>query len=298
MFDWWAVVEPLAWTGGKLLAAGRVVRNFVKPAAPAAHWQERLNHVYGADVCIRALVDAEPLVQIERPLELASEERSLVARFRRELAINDAVAIVIRPIAWSDRPILIRVAQADYAAVCALDTLGRRPTMLSANALLYCPETREIVVHRRSDASRDYAGLLHTFGGGYQPPINKGRDYDHLSLPRAARRETDEESGISFDILKLPPMLIGEEPKIGFVHMALLGVRISKETLLAARGNHEGSITRIGIDELPRRLAEPDWAAAGRVQVLSWLALGAPIGQRRIRFGQESGQQIFNRLVA
>lgn len=298
MFDWWAVVEPLAWCAGKILAAGRLARDFVRPAAPATHWQQRLNQVYGSDVCIRAFVDGEPLIQIVTQLELAADERKLAARFRKDLTINDAVAIVIPPTAWSDRPVLLRAAQTDYAAVCALDKLGRRPTMLSANALLYCPETREVVVHRRSDASRDYAGLLHTFGGGYQPPTDRGRDYDHLSLARAARRETEEESGMSFDIVRLPPMLVGEEPKIGFIHLALLGVCVSKETLFAARGNREGSITRIGIDDLPRRLADPDWAVAGKVQILSWLALGAPIGRKRIRFGRESGQQLFNRLVA
>jgi hypothetical protein len=102
---------------------------------------------------------------------------------------------------------------------------------------------------------------------------------------------------MSFDISMPSPMLILEEIEIGFVNLALLGVTVSRRTLETAQSNHEGVISRILAAELPRRLTDSDWAVSARAQVLAWLALGAPIGKRRVRFGGESGQDVFNRLV-
>lgn len=269
------------------------------PCAPgaASHWPLRLNRVHGDGYIIRALVDAEPVVRVEAELGLTADEQSLTAQIRQGLSVNDPVAIVVGPTAWEARPVVLRAARSEYAAVRALEGLGRRPTMLSANALLVCPESREVVVQRRSAVSKDFAGLLHTFGGVFLPESPAGRGHDHGSLIRTALRETEEEIGIHLADAGTSRMLVGEEPGAGFVNFALLGVPVSLRRLATARGSHEGSIVRIGFDDLHRRMAASDWAPAGRAQVLAWLALGAPVRGEEGESGRSFGPELFDRLV-
>ena len=297
MFEWWATVEPLAWVGGKLLLVGHFVRNIVRPTKPALHWRERLNAKFAPDLRVHRDLDNEPELQIESPLLLTADQAKLAANWREKLNINDPVAVFIGEANWADDPVALHAKATDYASICALDEVGQRPTILSANALLYCHETGEIILHRRSEVSRDYPGCLHTFGGAYIPPSECSRDYDHFSLARTARRETLEECGISFDISPLPKLLLGQEMNIGFLHLALLGVNISKASLETAIANHEGKISRVKAADLQRRLQNDNWVPAGKAQVLAWLALGAPVGRHRVRFGKTSGQYIFNELV-
>jgi hypothetical protein len=154
--------------------------------------------------------------------------------------------------------------------------------------LLYCRDTVSYL-HRHQKVSQDYAGYLH-LRWGFVPPGDHLRDYDHRSLVRTAQRETKEKCGIGFDLPRLPNLLLGEELKIGFVFLTVLGVCISKDMLDNAMSNPEGRIVRVKAAELPGRLHDHDWVPAGKIQVLAWLALGAPIGRRRVRFGKASGQ--------
>lgn len=266
-------------------------------AGHAAHWRERLHRLHGADFRIRALLDDEPVVDVDGTLALDDEAQTLAEDFRRTLAVNDAVAVVDRPVAWDARPLQLPAARTDYAAVCALSRLGPRPTMLSANVLLLCVATRQLVLHRRSAMSRDFAGLLHSFGGVFQPPVAGVRGGDGASLWHTARREIAEEIGVAIDPALRVPLLLGQELNVGFVNLCALGVPIDAEALARARGNHEGAIECIGFDALPQRLAPADWAEAGRVQLLAWLARGAPAGGAALRFDGLSGPQLFDRLV-
>lgn len=293
---WIKGIQTVMFLVNTVTSAYQFVQNLVSP--PVKHWIERLNNTKTQSVHIYDVLEKEPTIEILGPLIVSKEEAKIASKYRKELKTNDAVAILPEFPIWTDNPVVLRVYTTDYATVCALDKLGKRPTILSANVLPFCLETKELILHRRSNASRDYPGYLHTFGGAYMPPVTQARDFDHLSLIRAARRETEEESGISFDIVPLPKLLIGHEPEIGFVHLALLGVGISKKTLETAISNFEGKITKIKADDLPIKLTNEDWVPAGKAQVLGWLALGAPIGHRRIRFRDESGQQVFNRLVS
>jgi 8-oxo-dGTP pyrophosphatase MutT (NUDIX family) len=271
----------------------KFVRNSVYPEPPVNYWIERLNATYPNDVQIHGILNEEPTIELLGSLSISKEEAKISIKYRKNLKVNDPVAVLSEIPIWTDRPLVLRTYTTDFATVCALDEMGKRPTMISANALLFCPDTQELILHRRSEASRDYPGYLHTFGGAYMPPEKQSHDFDHLSLVRTARRETLEESGISFDIGSLPKLLMGYELKIGFAHLALLGVAISKKTLEVAMSNYEGKITRIRKDELPLKLISENWVPAGKAQVLGWLALGAPVGRRRIQFNNLSGQQIF-----
>jgi 8-oxo-dGTP pyrophosphatase MutT (NUDIX family) len=285
----------MEWTWDKLSQGYRWIRRqpVIEPAA--SNWIERLNQHLSQHVTVRRVLDEEPVIQRDGILPLTNPVERLAATIRRQLAINDPVAVVSGVPIWTDNPVTIHARDTDYASVSALDQRGSRPRLLSANVLLYCIDTDELILHRRAAGSRDYPGAVHTFGGCYIPPSNHRRDYDLNSLVRAAVRETFEESGIAFEV-GTSPLLLSEEA-IGFLNLALLGRGITRQSLDRARENHEGQIIRIKAADLPHRLQDPDWVPCGKAQVLAWLALGAPVGDRRIRFQNEPGQKLFNRLI-
>ena len=267
-------------------------------APPAQNWIERLNNLYPNEVRIRRVLDEQPEIVLLAPLALSSEAAQIAEKFRKNPKNLEASAVYVSTV-WDDNPVVLRARPTDYAAVCALNEMQQRPTMLSGNALLYCLETEELILHRRSkELSRDFPECLHTFGGGYIPP-GSHIHHDNLSLVRTAQRETNQECGIAFEISRLPKLLLGEELKIGFVHLALLGVGVSQSALdtairLKLANKEEGEINRLKAADLPQKLHDPDWVPAGKVQVLAWLALGARIGTQSVRFGGASGPDIFN----
>lgn len=261
-------------------------------------WIERINRLMNGDVEIKRLVDREPTLTIhDHPaLSLNDEQESLA--FRRSLKINDNVAVLAAAPLWQDNPVELQLFKTDYATVCALDKAGKRPMILSASTLLVCRESQEVVLHRRDGhISRDYKHALHTFGGAYMPPEKDGRDYDHLSLIAAARREVMEESSIGIDVTNCPPMLLGSEPRIGFIHLALLGVNVSNAALARAQHNHEGRISRIPWKEIQDRLTTETWVPAGKSHVLAWLAMNAPVENGFANFGLKTGRDIFEAVV-
>ena len=290
-------MEPLAWVIDKVVQIAPKVLKYWRREPPATSWIPRLNAYLGGAVEIRTLVDVEPTLVTDGRIELTPDVETRARDFRHRLRVNDPVAVLSAEPLWTDKPIVVHMRIGDYASVCALDHDGGRPTLISANALLVCADTKELVLHRRSEQSRDHPHALHTFGGAYMPPGVDGRDFDHDSLIKTARRETAEESGIGIDITKIPAMLVGSEPAIRFMHLALLGMQVSKEALDLACKNDEGAPTRVRCDELFQRLTSDSWVPAGKAQVLAWLALGAPTPSGLMRFAECSGQQLFNRIV-
>jgi len=148
-----------------------------RTVSPPAHdWMARLNRRLGDKVEIKRLLELEPLLQISGPFELSAQEAEFAAANRVEYARvrhpNDRVAILAAEPIWQDNPVVIHAWHTDFAAFSAVEALrGSRPTLLSANVLAVCAETDEVVLHRRSfEASKDYPGRLHTFGGAYMPP--------------------------------------------------------------------------------------------------------------------------------
>ena len=217
MLERLTMAKPMASLVSYPISAVRFARNSLYPAPPALNWLQALNNIYPSEVRIRRVLDREPVIELVDPLKVSDEAARFAFKYRTILTNNGPVAVYAPPTAWADDPVVLRAHPTDYAAVCALDESGQRPAMLSGSVLLYCRDTEELILHRRSKVSRDYAGYLHTFGGAYIPPGDHIRDYDHRSLVRAARRETNEECGIGFDLSKLPNLLLGEELKIGFV---------------------------------------------------------------------------------
>ena len=212
LLEWWsATVEPVSPIVGAAVSVARYTRNAPRPPKPAPNWLPRLNEVFRDDLHIRRHLHKEPRVEFVEPPPLSDDVARRAAQLRQSLPTNDAVATFVETPSWADTPVLLRAYSTDYATVCALDELAKRPKLLSANTLLYCPETRELILHRRSQLSRDHADGLHTFGGALKSPRDGSRAHDHCSLIRTARRETDEEAGLSFDIAALPPLVVSRQ---------------------------------------------------------------------------------------
>ncbi|MEO7426116.1 MAG: NUDIX hydrolase [Fibrobacteria bacterium] len=264
---------------------------------PALDWVAKLNTVFKKEIEL-VLLKAEPKVRIDGVLALTVEQAIRRAEIKDKLAINDGVVVLSKDPILTDTPVILNALTTDFAAVCTLDELGRRPVMISANAVVVCPDTKQIVLHRRSKVvSRDYPGALHTFGGAYMPQTARTNTEDQLSLVHTAHRELREESGFNFDLEIQPPLLLGRELRIGFLHVALLGVTISSKSLLLAKPNGEGEIVTIDWNELQKLLLDDSWVPAGRAQVLAWLAIGAPHSAGRATFNGMNGQKLFDIVV-
>ena len=127
--------------------------------------------------------------------------------------------------------------------------------------------------------------------------VRAGAHNDRGNLLLTAAREVHEETGLIVSIPTSVPLIVCEEVSIGFISLAALGVELPAEELHRAEGNFEGDTVRVGFDELHRSLLDDYWVPAGRAQVLSWLALDAPVGATRARFRKMSGAKLFGQFV-
>lgn len=258
---------------------------------PVTNWISRLNFFLGGGIEVCHIVDTEPLLVSDGLLSLSDEEAALVVKKRAALKVNDEVALLVEtPIL---NPAMFRVKNSEYAVVAALAQLGRRPTQMVGAALVVCTETKEVILQRRSEESRDYPYALHVFGGSYSPR------YDRNSLVHTARRETLEESGLTIDITKIPAMMLVRELDIRFVQLVLLGMQVSRRMVADASPNPEGWPTRIKFDDLDDILTGTEsWVPSAKAHILGWLALGAPVFDGPCpRFRGLSGQKLFESII-
>lgn len=294
------VASLLPWLTDKCL-------NLYQNQKEAKTWIPRLNAMFENEVKIYRRYSKEPEIHIEGTVELTPEQEKFAEMKRHQInertpiGANDPHAILTHDPHWDDDPVHLHVKTLNYASVCALREPGIssnvKPEIISANALIICQETKEIVLHRRSEDSATFPGRLHTFGGAYWPSkINeKGEDL----LSHTAMREVQEESKASLNIVDNPPiMLVMKEIDTGFIQLAFIGVNISQKQVEKLRENPEGKITLVSFDDLGRRLkAERDWVPTGKVAIMAWLALNAPNSGRRVKFNGVSATKLFDQLV-
>lgn len=120
----------------------------------------------------------------------------------------------------------IRATKTDYATVKAMRDAGQKPLVLSANALLFDPQKRSVLLHYRSKNSATFPGRLHYFGGNFEPPSNVNRN--DPTLHDCALREIYEETGLEADVPKHSLVLATQEVSTGFVQYAYAGVTLPK----------------------------------------------------------------------
>lgn len=268
-------------------------------------WVPQLNRRFQGEAVVHGAYRYEPLIQIDGTYTLTAEQSAFAQQERRQLAFtqpNDPHALLAAEPHWDDDPLHLRVRTLDFAAVRALRqpelNPDPRPPLISANMVLLCRETRQVILHRRAESSDTYAGALHTFGGAYWPPGVDGREADKHSLRNTAVREVMEETEASLSLDDEPPMVVLLEVKTGFVQLTFLGVNVSARQAQLISPNREGTIVRVGFDDLPGRLMREDWVPTGRAALLAWLAMGAPNAGWRPRFGGRSPSRLFTQLVA
>lgn len=230
---------------------------------------------------------------------LAIEAENWRQKLRCENRPNDPHGIVLGEVSWDDDPLSFRIEVVDYGQLCAMRSVagsGQPPRVLSANALVVCPQERLLMLHRRAPDSATYPSHLHTVGGGYWPPGLEGREGDGHSLRDTAIREIHEETRASISIEPDTPMIVMEETRTGFVQAAFLGCAISRSDRAYIRESSEGSIVWVGFDELEAKLdGESKWVPTGKAALLAWLAMGAPGAGNRPRFGKYSATQLFQK---
>lgn len=269
--------------------------------------RKRLNTLFTDETVIHGPYQHSPVIQgsgvITLPPDAQANVDKWLAHLRERDAPNDPHGILCAPVAWMDDPVRFTFQRADYAQLRALREAaaaqsGTPPQVLSANALIVCPEDRVVMLHRRSPASATYPNCLHTVGGAYWPPGTEGRSGDGNSLRRTVLREVLEETHANIALDKATPMVIMEEVRTGFVQVAYLGCVISAAMRQDIEENAEGHVVWIGYDDLERRLREDTtWVPTGKAGVLAWLAMAAPGAGHRPRFGKLSPTQLFKRLT-
>jgi len=181
---------------------------------------------------------------------------------------------------------VISYVQSDFAMVEAARAAGIKPPVISANAIVFCPSTKEILLHFRVPTTRTYPRAIHFLGGNYEPALNTEYfdDGDTESpLRRAALREIAEESGLR---LVNPPkaiVMIGEELTTGFVQFTYAGLAVPTSLRNKVKASPEGGICWVSFDELVTfsetgLLKGKDFkiVPSCALTLMMWLKLGAP----------------------
>ena len=253
------------------------------------------------------LPELEVTGRVALPPELqhsAARHRGVLESMRRPnelhaiLAAAGATGMSGAMAACKNLPRSLQVQTLDFADICALREQGHKPAIISACAVLVCAESREIILHRRSADAATAPGQLHTIGGAYLPPSdsnsNSSKVGDRGRLADTVLREITEETGLHLQLPALPTILCSQERGTGFLQFVFLGIPVPASLLAHLRGSWEGSVVRLGFDDMRRALAEPGWVPSGKAHVLAWLALGAPGIHAGQTFGGLGAAELFH----
>ena len=299
----------------------------LQPVVP--DWKPRLLQMFKGKVDIYGgLTYFEPTIQVEGAFKLSPQQQhkaSLVAANLVRKGNDDQIQLVLgdnyeewRPerynldekADWARDPVTLRVNTIKYSAVKSFRADRLCVPTLSANAILVCPQSRQLVLQRRSPEMDTYPNGVHNVGDGHQHHW-PGGDSD---LYATMRREVLEELGVQADDCENLPKAILGELDTGFIQVNYLGVEISSSNLQKmATETKEGSNFAVSFDKLEEELRKdpsPEelkkdprkekWVPTGRAAILIWLAFGAPYpskGREPVRFGGKTAEQLFNAIV-
>lgn len=270
-------------------------------ARPTPRWDVRLNRAYAGRAEVIRRVQAEPEIEVLNAASPLDAEQNQYAEVQRQLLAsegkpNDLHGLMSGIPDWDCDRIRLRVIPVDYASVLSLRKHGERPAVLSASAVILCPETRQILLHRRSPESATYPEALHTIGGAYQPSTGIRASTDHRSLLATLEREVLEESGLRISVSDAPTMVLAREIDTGFVQLVVLGATVRREQIQHLEDSWEGDVTLFGVDQVPD-LVLHQLTPSGALHVMAWLAFGAPgLGINR-RIAGASPRRLFANLL-
>lgn len=272
----------------------------------SAHAMECVNstaNTRGHMVKVHRVIKRVPTITITGPAIFSPEIVTSALAKRPNLELNEVHALASD---WDGSDVdCIRAESCDFADVLALreqSAILRKPppAVISAGAVVICPEARSLIVHRRSSTSATYPNALHIMGGAYKPPVqykNIDSPGDRSSLEFTMIREVFEESGLIIRRYD-EPICVAKEIDTGFIQYVYLGVRITASQFGQLSQNSEGDLVKVSFDELRKALGDThQWAPTGRAQILMWLGLGAPGAGWNAKFDGHTAQEIFKSLT-
>lgn len=262
-----------------------------------ADGEARILHVYhdlGHRPTVKYdLVDSEEdsIDDCNRPS--TKEEKEWYLKNCESLPINDPHAVIVGEPDWNLGTVWSRIALYKEIKFWRHRTRDRRtewPRVLSANPLLFCEEDSVVLLHVRSKESATFGGrfekFLHTFGGGFMPEFGKrsARD-DGRDLLLTATRECMEESGLAPSFRRDTPAVMCREIPTNFYQLMVFAKSCGRWECSNRKvvDKWEGDVRPIPFDRLEEVLIDPQktegaqWVPTGRLHVLAWLALGAPL---------------------
>ncbi|MCB9663952.1 MAG: HAD-IA family hydrolase [Alphaproteobacteria bacterium] len=181
----------------------------------------------------------------------------------------------------------------EFAVVRAARLFGLRPPVLSAGAIVFCPEDRTLLLQRRGAHVDTYPSCHHLLGGNYEPHdgFSPRDDVQQPALRNTAIREIEEESGVRLTDTGTALVLTSTETTTGFRQLYYAGLAVTmaqKQELRARAASHQVSYIGEGEwDFVPLawlveqvrggRQDEPfRFVPSGAMLLLAWLGMGAP----------------------
>lgn len=258
----------------------------------------RINALFGERTMLLTPLDAEPRLVPLGPFVPPPRLRRRIDYWRDVLSApgryNEPQAILAGTLDLSAPVIAIPYRALDYATAHAMREGGGAPPVLSVGTVAVCPARRTLYVHRRAKGAQPAPSMLHSFSGGYR----MGADGPERCPVTEGLREFGEETGLgtfTLDHAFPPPRLaLFRDNDYGALEICLLGVTLTPEQVDRLSPTTEGEACEIAFDALPGSLMNgvDPWTEGGKLEVLTWLALGAPPCATETRFGRLSGMEL------
>jgi 8-oxo-dGTP pyrophosphatase MutT (NUDIX family) len=305
------------WVDGLIVLFSERRRNlwlWKRADAEVPNWQARLARLFENQVLIYECYKEDPIIENRGELVVspAIQERAEVIRAElgqskppkqkqekneQHLVLDGSPddwrinsPIVPAEIDWKAHRVSLPARSLDFATVKALRAEGCRVPLLSASAVLVCPDLQVLIVQQRAAHMSTYGGWIHTIGGHYE--------LEDTDLSVTLKREVLQEIKLAVNPDSETRLLLMKELSTGFVQLAFVGVKVSKiQVQKELRPSLEGSVRVVPFHELASTLTNWTWVPTGKAAILSWLALGAPNGGAKPKFGDKSPQELFEILV-
>lgn len=254
----------------------------------------RINALFGERTMLLTPLAAEPRLVPLGDFAAPPDLTTRIAHWREVLRspgrYNETQAILAGELDLSAPTVAIPYRTLDYATARAMREAGGAPPVLSVGTIAVCPARRTLYVHRRAKGAQPAPAMLHSFSGGYR----MGPDGPEWGAIAEGLREFGEETGLgvfTLDPAFPPPHLaLFRDNDYGALETCLLGVTLTPAQVDRLSPTTEGEACEIAFDALPSSLmnGQDPWTEGGKLEVLTWLALGAPPCGAETRFGGKS----------
>ncbi len=256
-----------------------------------------LNNYFKNEVEFFSIIEKEPLIKNIKIDSFQDLDKSRVLYHRKILLqnnrSNDLHAVLVNRPLWSDENFILENRLYDFSQILTLRENNYKPQIISSSTVLFCRETQELILHRRSKDVATYPDRLHILGGAYIPTDSGNSRKDELF--KTVVREIHEESNLHVTQNTTPYIVVTKELSTGFIQFCFLGLEVSKESLKNIKSSWEGKVQRVAFKELPTLLKSRDFVPSGKANILTWLKTQAE--DLNLRFDNLSATQLYNEIL-